>query len=109
MLALMGGGLGLLVLPWNAWFFAVLSVLAGVVMAPALIIQSMLVAKTTRPEHSTEAFTWSTSALLSGVGIGMTAGGGLLEIYRSPAVMAAAACAAIVGAITARLLLPSGT
>ena len=35
-------------------------------MAPALIIQSMLVAKTARPEHSTEAFTWSTSALLVG-------------------------------------------
>jgi MFS family permease len=109
MLALMGAGLGLLVLPWNAWFFAAWSVLAGVVMAPALIIQSMLVAKTSRPEHSTEAFTWSTSALLSGVGIGMIAGGGLLEIHRSPAVMAAAAGAAILGAITARLLLRSGT
>jgi hypothetical protein len=108
MLALMGAGLGLLVLPWNAWFFAVWSVLAGVVMAPALIVQSMLVAKTSRPEHSTEAFTWSASALLSGVGIGITAGGGLLEIYRSPAVLAAAACAALLGALTARLLLRSG-
>ena len=108
MLALMGAGLALLVLPWNAWFFAVWSVLAGVVMAPALIIQSMLVAKTSRPEHSTEAFTWSASALLSGVGIGMTVGGGLLEFYRSPAVLAAAACAALLGALTARLLLRSG-
>jgi MFS family permease len=108
MLALMGAGLGVLVLPWNAWFFAAWSVLAGVVMAPALIIQSMLVAKTSRPEHSTEAFTWSASALLCGVGIGITAGGGLLEIYRSPAVLAAAACAALLGALTARLLLRSG-
>jgi MFS family permease len=108
MLALMGAGLALLVLPWNAWFFAVWSVLAGVVMAPALIIQSMLVAKTSQPEHSTEAFTWSASALLSGVGIGMTVGGGLLEFYRSPAVLAAAACAALLGALTARLLLRSG-
>ena len=41
--------------------------IAGVVMAPALIIQSMLVAKTARAEQMTEAFTWSTSALLAEV------------------------------------------
>ena len=104
-LALMGAGLALLVLPWEPWLFALWSVLAGVVMAPALIIQSMLVAKTSRPEHSTEAFTWSASALLSGVGIGLTAGGGLLEVFRSAAPLAAAAAAAFLGALVARLAL----
>jgi len=46
-------------------------------MAPALIIQSILVAKTAKAEHATEAFTWSTSALLGGVGIGLALGGAL--------------------------------
>ena len=98
MLALMGGGLSVLALPWGPWPFALWSVFAGVVMAPALIIQSMLVAKTARAEHITEAFTWSASALLSGVGIGVAAGGALLEYYRSPAVLAAGAAAALIAA-----------
>ncbi|HEX6692085.1 MAG TPA: MFS transporter [Burkholderiales bacterium] len=105
MLALMGGGLAMLVLPWNPWTFAACAVVAGVVMAPALIIQSMLVAKTSRPQHLSEAFTWSTSALLAGVGIGLAAGGGLLEFHRAAAALAAAAGAAFLGALLARLAL----
>lgn len=101
MLALMGAGLFVLVLPWQPWPFALWSLFAGVVMAPALIIQSMLVAKTARPEHITEAFTWSASALLAGVGIGIAGGGALLEYYRSPAVLAAGATAALLAALGA--------
>jgi predicted MFS family arabinose efflux permease len=101
MLGLMGAGLLVLALPWSPWPFAFWSLFAGVVMAPALIIQSMLVAKTARPEHTTEAFTWSASALLSGVGIGLAAGGALLEYLRSPAVLAAGAAAAMSAAIAA--------
>jgi len=66
---LMGAGLAALALPWGAWMFAGWSLFAGVVMAPALI-QSMLVVKTARSEHSSEAFTWSASALLGGIGLG---------------------------------------
>ena len=105
MLAIMAAGLALLALRWTPWPFAVWSVLAGVVMAPALIIQSMLVARTARPEHSTEAFTWSTSALLAGVGIGLAAGGGLLEAFSSAAALAAAAASALAAALLARLAL----
>jgi MFS family permease len=104
MLALMGAGLMVLALPWGPWPFALWSLFAGVVMAPALIIQSMLVANTARPEHVTEAFTWSASALLSGVGLGVAAGGALLEHFRSPAVMAAGAGAAALAALAAALL-----
>jgi len=104
MLALMGAGLLILVVPWSPWPFAMWSLFAGVVMAPALIIQSMLVATTARQEHMTEAFTWSASALLSGVGIGMAAGGALLEYWQSPAVLAAGAAAALVAAAGALLL-----
>jgi MFS family permease len=104
MLALIGAGLLVLALPWRPWPLALWSVFAGVVMAPALIIQSMLVSKTARPEHVTEAFTWSASALLSGVGVGVAAGGAILEYFRSPAVLAAGACAALLAAAGAFLL-----
>jgi MFS family permease len=83
-LAIMGAGLGLLALPWEKWQFALWCAAAGVIMAPALIIQSILVARNARAEHSTEAFTWSTSALLAGVGIGLAIGGRLLESWRPP-------------------------
>jgi MFS family permease len=101
MLGLMGLGLLVLALPWSPWPFALWSVFAGVVMAPALIIQSMLVARTSRAEQTTEAFTWSASALLSGVGIGVAAGGALLQWFRSPAVLVAGAAAALIAAAAA--------
>ena len=104
MLALMGAGLVVLALPWAPWPFAFWSLFAGVVMAPALIIQSMLVAKTARPEQITEAFTWSASALLCGVGIGVAAGGGLLEHFRSSAVLAAGSAAALIAAAAAAFM-----
>jgi len=100
-LAIMGVGLLLLAAPWGLSGFAAFCVLGGVVMAPALIIQSMLVAKTAKPEHTTEAFTWSTSALLAGVGLGMALGGIAAEAWRSPAAFAAAAAAALLAAACA--------
>jgi len=104
MLAFMGAGLMVLALPWAPWPFAFWSVFAGVVMAPALIIQSMLVAKTARSDEVTEAFTWSASALLCGVGIGLAAGGALLERFSSPAVLATGSAAALIAAAAAALI-----
>lgn len=104
-LALMGLGLAALALPWGPWTFAVLTVVAGVVMAPALIMQSMLVAKAAGAGNVTEAFTWSTSALLGGIGAGLVAGGALLEVWPSPAAFAAAAGAALAAAAAARFAL----
>jgi len=104
-LALMAAGLALLALGWEPWPFAAWCALAGITMAPGLIIQSMLAAKIARPEHSTEAFTWATSALLAGVGIGLAGGGALLDWFASPVALAAGACAALLAASAARLLL----
>jgi MFS family permease len=94
-LALMGLGLAVLALRWQPWAFGFWCVLAGVIMAPALIMQAMLVARIAAPEHSTEAFTWSTSALLSGVGLGLAFGGALLEMLDSRSAFAAAALMAL--------------
>ena len=96
-----GGGVALLAAIRDPWLFAALSTLAGVVMAPALTIQSMLVAKTAAPRFATEAFTWSSTALLAGVGAGLAAGGALLEHAASPAVLASAGAVAGLGAACA--------
>lgn len=104
-LALTALGLAVLSLRWQPWMFAVLSVVAGIAIAPALIIQSMLVTRTAQPEHSTEAFTWTTSALLAGVGIGLAAGGVMLERLPASATLAAGAMAALAAAAGARFLL----
>lgn len=104
MLGVMGAGLLLLALPWSPLVFAFCSVFGGVVMAPALIIQSMLVAKIARPEQTTEAFTWSTSALLVGVGAGAALGGALIEWRSSAAAFVAAGTLALVAALAAACL-----
>ena len=104
-LAVMGAGLVVLgVVSWPPLVFGALCIFAGVVMAPALIIQSMLVAKVAKPEHMTEAFTWSTSALLGGVGLGMAIGGALVELWRSPSAFLAGGAAALAAAAGAFLL-----
>lgn len=109
MLAVMGLGIAPLALLAGLWTFGLWCLAAGIAMAPALIIQSMLVAKSSRPEHSTEAFTWSTTSLLAGVGLGLTGGGALLEHAKSPAVFAAAAALSIAaGLLAAGLAKPRG-
>lgn len=104
-LALTALGLGVLAVRWSPWVLAAWSLAAGVAIAPALIIQSMLVTKLARPEHSTEAFTWTTSALLAGVGVGLAAGGLILERLSASWTLAAGAGAALLAALAARLLL----
>jgi len=104
MLAIMGLGIAPLALLSSTWAFGLWCLAAGVAMAPALIMQSMLVARKTRPEHATEAFTWSSTGLLAGVGLGLTLGGVLLEFARSPAVFAAAAVLSLAAGGLALLL-----
>jgi len=94
-------------LQFPVWAVGLWCIAAGIVMAPALIMQAMLVAKIARAAHSTEAFTWSSTSLLAGVGLGLTGGGMLLEHARSPAVFAAAAALSLAaGALSLRLVKP---
>jgi MFS family permease len=109
MLGVMGLGIVPLALLSSPWAFGLWCLAAGIAMAPALIMQAMLVARNSRPEFSTEAFTWSSTGLLAGVGVGLTAGGLLLEHASSPAVFAAAAALSIGAGLLALLLLKRGS
>lgn len=106
-LIVMGLGVAPLALLSAAWAFTLWCVVAGVVMAPALITQSMLVAKIASPGHSTEAFTWSASSLLAGVGLGLAGGGWLLEHGRAANVLAAAAATSVAAGLLALRLVKS--
>lgn len=108
MLLLMGVGVGALGLISNIALFVAASIVAGIVMAPALIIQSMLVAGTAPLQFATEAFTWSTSCLLTGVGLGLAVGGLILEYAHSSAVFAAGGLLAAGAAALAHLSLRRG-
>jgi MFS family permease len=105
MLLLMGLGIAGLSVVGNAVLFTLVGVAAGVVMAPALIIQSMLVARTAPPQFATEAFTWSTSCLLTGVGLGLATGGLLLEHANSAAVFVAGGAVSAGAAVLAHATL----
>ena len=78
-LFVLGAGIALLAVPMNLWWFAAASIVAGIIMAPTLTIQSMLVARNASSRHLTEAFTWSSTGLLAGVGAGIALGGWLIE------------------------------
>jgi len=101
-LAFMGLGIVPLALPWDPVLFGAWCVIAGVAMTPTLIIQSTLVAKTVRARYATEGFTWSATALLAGVGIGLAAGGLLLERGAVPELFVVAALVSVGAAALAR-------
>jgi len=103
-LFMMAAGVVILAMASNEWLFAALCAVAGIVMAPALTIQAMLVAKTASPEHSTEAFTWSATGLLAGVSAGLAAGGWFVERWASSATFVAAAAASLIASVLAMLL-----
>ncbi len=70
--------------------FALVAFLAGVCIAPALTAQTLLVTQIAPMKYATEAFTWSSTFIVSGVGAGMATGGAIGEIYhiKAPFVLA---------------------
>ncbi|MGH8735802.1 MAG: hypothetical protein ACREVC_00380 [Burkholderiales bacterium] len=98
-LALMGSGIFPLALLNDSLLFMLCSLLAGVTMAPPRIIQATYVAKTVATEHMTEGFTRSATAMLSGIAVGLTAGGVILEYETaSHAIAFAAVCSLLAAA-----------
>jgi len=77
--------------------------LAGALIAPSIAAQSVLVSRLAPPRYATEAFTWSSTCIISGLGAGMALGGWLVENtgLRSLFVVAAALAASMaVAALT---------
>lgn len=78
-LALMAGPIFLHALAPNTLTFAALAFLAGGLIAPSIASQSVLVSRLAPAHYATEAFTWSSTAILVGLGAGVALGGTLVE------------------------------
>ncbi len=59
--------------------FAAVAFLAGALIAPSIAAQSTLVSRLAPSHYAAEAFTWSSTFIVSGLGAGMALGGHLVE------------------------------
>ena len=66
-----------------------------------MTIVSLLVSRYAPASSTTEAFTWSSTAIVTGVGAGMSLGGVLVERLGANGAFGLAAAAAFVGAVLA--------
>jgi MFS family permease len=61
------------------WPFAVIAFFAGGLIAPSIAAQSVLVSRLAPSRYATEAFTWSSTFIVSGIGAGIATGGAIVE------------------------------
>jgi len=60
--------------------FAIVAFLAGALIAPSIASQSVLVSRLAPSKYATEAFTWSSTFIVCGLGAGVALGGTLVEV-----------------------------
>ena len=103
-LSLLALAVGAQTLVEQSWALGVLAFVAGFFIAPSLTAVTMLTAANAPPRYATEAFTWSATCIVTGIGAGMAIGGDLVERYDARAVFAASALAALAAAVVALAL-----
>lgn len=81
--------------------FCVVAFLAGALIAPSIAAQSVLVSRLAPPRYATEAFTWSSTCIISGLGAGMALGGWLVENVGLRSLFVTAAALALAMAVAA--------
>jgi MFS family permease len=59
--------------------FACVAFVAGGLIAPSIAAQSVLVSRLAPSHYATEAFTWSSTFIVSGIGAGIASGGAIVE------------------------------
>ena len=59
--------------------FAIVAFFAGALIAPSITAQSVLVSRLAPAKYATEAFTWSSTFIVSGIGTGVAVGGYIVE------------------------------
>lgn len=83
--------------------FGIAAFVTGLTIAPAIACQSVLVSRMAPAKYATEAFTWSSTSIVAGLGAGMAMGGWLTEAASPKTPFLAAA--ALTAAVSAALLL----
>jgi len=108
-LVIMGVSIAPMALIASPSLLAFMALISGVTMAPPLIIQSTMVAKTMPTSQMAEAFTWVTTAMLCGVGLGFAFGGAVVEARGAAAVFVLAAGITVLMGVAARSMLRTPT
>jgi predicted MFS family arabinose efflux permease len=91
---------------WPPFPFAVVAFFAGALIAPSITAQSVLVSRFAPAKYATEAFTWSSTFIVSGLGAGMAIGGALVETTGLPAAFALGGISAACMSILVLMALP---
>jgi MFS family permease len=84
--------------------FGCVAFVAGLLIAPSIAAQSVLVSRIAPAKYATEAFTWSSTFIVSGLGAGMAVGGTLIETAGIRTAFVAAGAIACAMALLALLL-----
>jgi MFS family permease len=87
--------------------FAVVAFFAGALIAPSIAAQSVLVSRHAPSHYATEAFTWSSTSIVSGLGTGMALGGHLVESAGARSAFGAGAAIAAAMALLALAIAPA--
>lgn len=108
--------MGLMSLPLllHAWIdatipFAIVAFFAGALIAPSIAAQSVLVSRLAPARYATEAFTWSSTFIVLGLGAGMALGGWMVEAVGIKPAFAAGAAIAAAMALVALTIAPART
>jgi MFS family permease len=97
-IALLVPPLALQALIGHAGLLAIVAFVAGLCIAPTFTIVTLLVSTYAPARYATEAFTWSATCIVSGIGAGNAVGGVLLERYGAALVFGASGAAALMSA-----------
>ncbi len=88
----------------NLVLLGIVAFIAGATIAPSIAAQSVLVSRLAPQKYATEAFTWSSTFIVSGIGAGMAVGGALAETYSAKTPFIFAGIITAVMALVALLL-----
>lgn len=101
LLGLMALGLGVMALIEDLVLLCVVVLFAAAPMAPVIASNSVLVSRSAPRDRVAEAFTWASTALLTGISGGTALGGVLVERYSPSITLLAAAVATLAAAAVA--------
>jgi MFS family permease len=100
-LAVMVIPLALHTLTMNVWLLCALAFCSGALIAPALTSVMLVISAQAPERYATEAFTWSSTCILGGLGLGAMIAGRMVQAFGPQAVLGLAACTMAVAALLA--------
>jgi len=101
LLAVMAVPIALHAATTSPWLLATLALAAGFLIAPVMTMFTMLITANAPSRYATEAFTWSTTCIVGGLGAGYALGGRVVEGSGAAAAFGCSAGIALAAAASA--------